>query len=88
MTDLLIQPEELYKSAQDFIKASKDTQAIIKRLDQSTNGLEKKWTGVSQQLFFKQYQELRQYMQGFSELMKNISREMQAMAARFEKADK
>jgi WXG100 family type VII secretion target len=87
MTDLLIQPEELYKSAQDFLKASKDLEMINKRLSRTTSNLEKKWAGASRQVFYKRYEELKQYMEGMSGLMKNISQEMQAMAERFEKAD-
>ncbi len=87
MADLLIQPEALYKSAQDFLKASKELDAINKTLSGSTGGLQKKWEGASRQVFFKHYEELKQYMEGMSGLMKNISQEMQAMAERFEHAD-
>jgi WXG100 family type VII secretion target len=88
VVDLLIQPEELYKTAQDFLKASKDLMAINKRLNKSTGELEKKWAGASRQVFYKRSEELKQYMEGMSGLMKNISQEMQAMAERFERADK
>jgi len=87
MGDLIIQPEELQKSAQAFKKASKDTSAILKKLDETTSSLENKWSGVTQQTFYKQYRELRQYMEGFAAMMTNIAQEMQAMADRFEKAD-
>ena len=87
MADLLIQPEELYKAAQEFLKASKELQAINKRLSESTGELEKKWAGASRQVFYKRSEELKHYMEGMSVLMKNISQEMQAMAERFEHAD-
>lgn len=87
MNGLLIQPEELYKSAREFIEAGKETQAIIKRLDEATDNLENKWAGVTQQVFYEQYRELRQYMEGFAAMMTNVAQEMQAMAERFEKAD-
>jgi WXG100 family type VII secretion target len=87
MTDLILQPEELYKSAHDFMKASKDLIAINKRLNDSTCNLEKKWAGATRQVFFKRFEELKQYMEGMSALTKNISQEMQAMAERFERAD-
>jgi WXG100 family type VII secretion target len=87
MTDTQVQPEELYKSAQDFSKASKDLQAINKRLIRSTSNLENKWAGASRQVFYRRFEELKEYMEGMSSLMKNISQEMQAMAERFQKAD-
>lgn len=88
MDQLLIQPDELRKAAQEFTQASKDTAATLKRLDDATGELESKWAGVSQQVFYKQYTELRQYMAGFSALLTNIAREMNAMAERFEDADR
>ena len=88
MSEMQIQPDELRQSAEEFNKAGKETQAILKRLDDSTGELEKKWAGAAQQIFFKQYKDLRQYMEAFSVLLGNVSLEMQAMADRYEKADR
>jgi WXG100 family type VII secretion target len=88
MSEVTIQPDELRKSAGEFLQAGKDTAAILKRLDDSTSELEKKWSGAARQTFFKQYKDLRQYMEAFSGLLENINVEMQAMADRFEQADK
>jgi len=88
MSDLIIQPEELHKSALAFRKASKETLTILKKLDATTSDLENKWSGVTQQTFYKQYRELHQYMEGFAAIMTNVAQEMQAMADRFEKADR
>jgi len=87
VADLLIQPDELYKTAQEFLKASNELMAINKRLSESTGELEKKWAGASQQVFYKRSEELKQYMEGMSGLMKSISQEVHAMAERFEHAD-
>ena len=87
MADLLVQPEELCKTAQEFLKASKELLTINKRLSESTGELEKKWAGATRQVFYKRYEELKQYMEGMSGLMKNISQELQAMAERYEHAD-
>lgn len=88
MSDITLQPDQLRQAADVFSGAGKDTQAILKKLDDATSELEKHWDGVNQQVFYKQYRELRQYMQGFSGLLANISTEMQAMAQRFEDADR
>ena len=88
MADMLIQPDELRKAAAEFIHAGRDTTDILKRLDDTTSELEKQWAGATQQVFFKQYRDLRGYMEGFSALMENISREMNAMAERFEEEDR
>lgn len=87
MTELLIQPDELRKSADEFSRAGKEIQAILTRLNDTTGELEKNWAGASQQIFFKQYLELRQYLEGFAGLLSNIQLEMQAMADRYESID-
>lgn len=87
MSEFFLQPDALRKSALDFDQAGKDLTVIVKSLDASTAGLEKQWQGVSRQLFFKQYQELRGYLEAFSSLTTQISNEMKAMADRYDEAD-
>lgn len=85
--EMMIQPDDLRGAAEQFDLAGKDLDGILKRLDETTGGLQDKWAGVSQQVFYKQYGELRQYMEGFAILLGHISVEMKAMAERFDKAD-
>ena len=87
MSDLLIQPETLIGAAEEFDQAGKDLLAILKKLDETTGNLKDEWEGAAQQVFYKQYLELRQYMEGFTILLGNISTEMSAMAERYDKAD-
>ena len=88
MSEMMIQPDSLRGGAEQFDLAGKDLDEILKRLDGVTGGLKEEWAGVSQQVFYKQYAELRQYMEAFTLLMGQISLEMNAMAERFEKADR
>lgn len=87
MTDLMIEPNELRNAAQQFDQAGKDLDVVLKRLDETTSGLKEKWEGVSQQVFYKQYKEIHQVLEGFTFLLGHISIEMGAMADRFDKAD-
>jgi WXG100 family type VII secretion target len=87
MSDLLIQPEMLTGAAEQFDQAGKDLQGILAKLDETTGGLKDQWEGAAQQVFYKQYVELRQYMEGFTILLGHISIEMNAMAERYDKAD-
>lgn len=88
MSELLISPEELHRAAQEFSLGSKESQAIVKRLETATAELENKWAGAAQQVFFKNYKEWRQHMGGFVALLNGISQELHAMAERFEQADR
>jgi len=84
----MIQPDSLRGAAEQFNQAGKDLEGILKRLDETTNELKTQWEAASQQVFYKQYGELHQYMEGMKILVGHISLEMQAMAERFEKADR
>lgn len=87
MSELSITPESLTAAAGEFHTAGDDLLAILKRLDETTGGLQEQWEGAAQQAFFKKYQELRQYMEAFSILLDHISTEMNAMAERYDSAD-
>lgn len=88
MNDMSLHTDELRQGAEEFSQAGKELQEIVKHLDETTQALERKWSGASQQVFYQQYGELRQYVDGFTVLLANISKEMHAIAERFEKADR
>jgi WXG100 family type VII secretion target len=87
MPELLISPNDLHHAAEEFSKAHKETQALIKRLDGTTSALEDKWSGTSQQMFYKYYEEWVQHIEGFNHLLSIIADEMHAMAERYERID-
>ena len=45
------------------------------------------WEGAAKQMFYKQYTEIRQYLQGFAGILNDISDEMKAMVERYSDAD-
>ena len=87
MPELLISPNDLHHAADEFSKAHKETQALIKRLGETTTALEDKWSGASQQMFYKYYKDWMQNIEGPNHLLSVISEEMHAMAERFENID-
>jgi WXG100 family type VII secretion target len=87
MPELLISPNDLHHAAEEFSKANKETQAIIKRLGETTSVLEDKWSGTSQQMFYKYYEEWIQHIEGFNHLLSVSAEEMHAMADRFERIE-
>ena len=88
MNEFLVTPVEMHEAAEAFAKASQDSQAIIDRLEKATAKLEGKWGGVTQQMFYKNYKEWHAHMSGMVELLRRVSLETQAIADRFEQADK
>lgn len=88
MSETTIQPDDMRGAAEEFNTAEKELAAVLKRLDTATGTLKGKWEGTSQQSFYKEYENLRKYMEAFGVLLTHISSEMIAMAERFEDADK
>ncbi|NLB70855.1 MAG: WXG100 family type VII secretion target [Chloroflexi bacterium] len=87
MAELTIAPEKLVAAAADFEESGKSLTRVIESLDLTTTTLKEDWEGASQQLFYKQYTDIRQYLQGFAGLLDDISTEMKAMAERYGNAD-
>ena len=88
MSEMIIQPDELRHAAEEFTRAGKDLEKVLKNLDDTTGNLKEHWRAASQQVFYKQFNEMRQYMEGMKILLDHISLEMQSMAEHFEEADK
>lgn len=80
--------EQLQETAAAFSLASRDSQEIMKRLEDAMAGLESKWSGATQQGFHKNYRDWQQYMGGMAALLKTIAHELEAMADRYQVADK
>lgn len=88
MDDLMIAPEEIHLAAKSFHQASKDTRRIAEDLAKAIETLQVKWQGASQQLFFQDYKEWENHALGYSGLLANIALQLDAIADRFERADK
>lgn len=87
MAGLSIEPEKLIAAAGDFESSSKSLTELVEKLDLTTSNLKADWEGAAQQVFYKQYSEIRQYLQGFAGILDDISAEMKAMVERYSDAD-
>ena len=85
---LTIPIDGLYRTASEFKTAGEESQQLVVRLENAMNALDKEWDAASKQVFYKNYEDWRLHMQGFAALLENISREINAIADRFEKEDK
>lgn len=87
MPELLLSPRDLHLAAEEFAKAHEEIQAILERLAATVVSLEDKWSGTSQQMFYKYYTEWQEHIEGFNHLLDVVTKEMHAMADRFEHLD-
>lgn len=87
MTEILIHGDDLQQAAGQFKKAGSNMQASMQDLDNTISLLERKWSGSTQQVFYRKYKDLHQAMEGMSALMNNIAGEMVAMSERMSKID-
>ena len=88
MTELMIDPEKMREGARSFGQATDTLNTVLNDLNEAVQKLEKDWTGLSQQAFYKQYQDLQQYLDAFASISSDIAKEMNAMADHFEKLDR
>lgn len=87
MSEITLNPDDLRGASTKFVEAGKTFLTTVEELDKVTGDLKSKWSGAAQQVFFKQYEEMRGVVEGFAALSENIAREMQAMAEHIEKID-
>ena len=88
MNEVMILPEELIRAAEAFTAEEKELAGVLERLDKASGALKDKWAGAAQQVFYQNYENLRQYMEAFAVLIGQISEEMRNMAEQFEEVDK
>ena len=88
MTELMVDPEKMREAAHSFGQATDTLKTVLKDLNDAVEKLEKDWSGLSQQAFYKQYEDLQQYLDAFSSISSDIAKEMNAMADHFEKLDR
>ncbi len=87
MSRIALSPDELRKAASDFTQACADSQAILLRLEKTAARMEATWAGVSQKVFFRNFLEWKQYMEGMSLLLKKAARELETMAEEYDRED-
>ena len=87
MAEILIHGDDLQQAAGQFKNASSNIKVSMKDLDKAISLLEKKWSGSTQQVFYRKYKDLHQAMEGLSALMNNIALEMSTMVERMNDID-
>ena len=88
MPEIIIPIDMLLDAAGDFKKAHKETSAIRVNLDRKMKSLEKSWSDLSKQQFFRYYRELDRQLTSCNEIMSVLAQEMQAIAERYAELNK
>lgn len=79
--------DDLVWAASKFREASSSTDALISDLESTMGRLQESWEDAGQQVFFLYYQEWRESIGAFPEILATIAGELDAMAERYTKAD-
>ncbi|MBM7643963.1 MULTISPECIES: WXG100 family type VII secretion target [Scopulibacillus] len=84
---ILVTPEELDGIAQQFKNGAENGRQQTQHLYQALQSLDGKWDGNTKQRFFNQFNESRQHMEAYVQLLESIDQELRAIANRFRTAD-
>ncbi len=79
--------EELKEAAKELEAVSRESQALVKRIEQVTSKLKGKWTGEAMETFYRHHNDWRSLMEGQVAILVGIALELRALAERYEKAD-
>ena len=87
MARIKITPDQDRQVGSQFKQASQQSQEMVSRLQNTMNGMEPEWEGLTKERFYQEYEQWRNSMNQFVELLNGIGQQLDAIAARFEAAD-
>ena len=87
MARIKITPDQVRQVGGQFKQASQQSQEMVSRLQNTMNGMEPEWEGLTKERFYQEYEQWRSSMNQFVELLNGIGQQLDAIAARFEAAD-
>jgi WXG100 family type VII secretion target len=87
MVRIRVTPEQVRQVGGQFKQASSESQAMVNKLQQAMNQLEPEWEGLSRQRFYAEYQNWRNSMNQFVQLLDGVGRQLDDVARKFESVD-
>jgi WXG100 family type VII secretion target len=81
MTSIEMVPESVEKFTEQLVKAQAGLQSVIEELDKNVKTVEPKWSGDSQQAFFRFYREWRKGIDLHSAALKKTAEQLQKMTS-------
>ena len=88
MASVALSTQDILAAAEEFESAGKQSQKLVARREKVTERLKGKWSGSAQEAFYKHHTEWQALMRGQVALLTGIAFELQALAERYENADK
>jgi WXG100 family type VII secretion target len=83
-----VTPQQMRTAAQQFKSSSQQSNEMVARLTQQMNSMQPEWEGMSSQKFFQDFQQWKGTMTQFVTLLNEIGGQLDAIATRFEQADR
>lgn len=87
-SQIKVTPQQLRAAASQFKSSSQQSQEMINRLNQQITSMQSDWAGMSAQKFYNDFQQWKSTMTQFVTLLNEIGGQLEAIATRFEQADR
>lgn len=84
---IMITPEELRDSSSKFTQKSGEVTEIINFLSNEVQSLESTWDGAAQDQFFIAFNEMKEVLKQFPEVLNGISAQLSMVAQTLEETD-
>lgn len=82
-----IDPDQLESIAKEFQAKRQESDQIIQTLDSRIQSLHGQWQGRTSDRFFVDFEEAKQNMKNFTQLLENISTALNQIAQKFRQTD-
>ena len=80
MADFAMTPSEMESTASVFAAKAEDMRNIINEMSQQVDNLSSGWDGAAQDAFFETYNEMKDPMNQFPEILDQISQALKSFA--------
>lgn len=88
MSEIRIPPERVRQVGNQFKQASAQSDQMVNQLRNAVNSMEGQWAGMTKERFYSEFQQWATSMTQFVQLLNQIGQQLDAIAARFEAADR
>jgi len=88
VTGLSLTPAEIHRAAEDFLRESRECEEMVGRLQRAVAEMRKKWESASGEVFYHEFQAWKRSMGPQAAVLKDIARQLDAIAERFAEADR
>ncbi|AOA00455.1 WXG100 family type VII secretion target [Carnobacterium divergens] len=88
MSQIRLSPEELRTSAQKYTQGSDEIDSLLSNLKSEQENITQNWGGSASEKFSQQFTELSGKVTEFSQLLRDINRQLNEVATAVEETDR